>query len=356
MRGSAAILGVLLGASLLANAMLAVRLSKAPDPVAPVKPGATVKRIDSNDDPKTLRESLEVERKKVAELQAKVERLETDKKVLAQDAPAAAKVDKLEAFRAKLRKLVKLSKDPAAKAGTLDPDSMVEATEVVMEFLKMAATRTKDPKNYADHLKAFYEVGLEGEAPLSEAQAATLSRLLEDMGNDLAKIPATPAGERLVREIEVEGAAMSRISGLLTEQQRTLLQKGQMNALGSGNMLSTSYVPQGTAAVDQIVQQWTAAYQLDTAQQAQAKVAAQSYADAMKRSGGTFSFEKQGAAEHFDYRLRSAREQLAALQMLQASMTPAQQERLRTQAVREIMMYDPNAVPGAGAATGVDEK
>jgi hypothetical protein len=356
MSRSTSILGVLLGASLLANAMLAVRLSKAPepDPMAARKTASPEKKSGANDDPAALRESLELEKKKTQELQAKIDRLETDKKVLAQDGPGAGKVDKLDAFRTKLRKLMKLMKDPAAKAGNLDPDSMVEATEVMMEFVKMSAVRAKEPKLYADYLQAFYEVGLEGEGTaLTEAQSASLAKLFQDLGQELTKIPATPTGERMVREIEIESKAMGQVSALLTEAQRTALTKENMNALAAGNMMSTSYVSEGPTAAEQIATQWTAAYQLDATQTAAAKAAAQAYLDAMKRAGGKFAFDKQGTPEHYDYRLRSAREQLAALQMLQASMTPAQQERVRTQTMREILLFDAAAAVGGASVETV---
>jgi len=349
---STPILAVLLLASLLANAMLAVRLSRAPEPAPSTsKPAFAEKRTAEAGEAAALRESLDAERKKVEELKVKIDRLETDKKVLAQETPAPGKGDKLATFKNKLRKLFKLSKDPAAKAGNLDPDSMVEATEVVMEFVKISAMRTKDPRAYAEHLQAFYEVGLEGEGTaLTEAQSASLAKMFEDMGLDMAKVPQSPAGERLVREIELEASTMNRLNALLTDAQRAALAKDGMGMMAAGNMLSMSYVMK-TGAVAQISQQWTAAYELDAAQQAQAKVAAKSYVDAMERSGVKHSFEKQGGAEYFDYRLRSAREQLAALQLLQASMTPAQQEKLRTQALREILIMDTATLEGADVIT-----
>jgi hypothetical protein len=352
-----AFLGVLLGVSLLANIMLAVRLSRAPEPapVAVAKTAAVEKRAESETG--SLREALDAERKKVEELKTKVERLETDKKVLAQETPAAGKGEKLATFKTKLRKLIKLSKDPAAKAGVIDPETTAEATEVVMEFFKIAAMRTKDPATYAEYLGAFYEVGLEGEGTaLNEAQSASLAKLFEALGQDLAKVPQAPAGERMVREIEIEAATMGRVNALLTEAQKASLAKDNMGSVFSGNMMSTSYVMKN-GAVDQISQQWTAAYQLDAAQQAQAKVAAKAYVDAMDRSGVKPSFDKQGTTEYFDYRLRSAREQLAALQVLQASMTPAQQEKFRTQTMREILIIDGAALGGnADVITAPAEK
>jgi hypothetical protein len=76
----------------------------------------------------------------------------------------------------------------------------------------------------------------------------------------------------------------------------------------------------------------------------------------MDRSGLKPSFEKQGSAEYFDYRLRSAREQLAALQVLQASMTPAQQEKVRTQTMRELLIIDGAALGGSADANTAPEK
>jgi hypothetical protein len=349
-------LGVLLGVSVLANILLAVRLSRAPEKPEPTVAKTAVIEKRTEADATTLRDSLEAERKKVEELKAKVERLETDKKVLAQEAPAPGKGEKLATFKTKLRKLMKLSKDPAAKAGNVDPESMAEATEVVMEFFKIAALRTKDPATYAEYLGAFYEVGLEGEGTaLTEAQSASLAKLFETLGQDLAKIPQTPAGDRLVREIETEAATMGRVNTLLSDAQKTALAKDNMGAVLSGNMMSTSYLMK-SGAVDQIAQQWTAAYQLDAAQQAQAKVAAKAYVDAMDRSGVKPSFDKQGSAEYYEYRLRSAREQLAALQVLQASMTPAQQEKFRTQTMRELLIMDGAAFGQTEAVTTPAEK
>jgi len=97
---STPILAVLLLASLLANAMLAVRLSRAPEPTpATPKTAAAEKRTAEAGEAAALRESLDGERKKVEELKAKVERLETDKKVLAQETPAPGKSDKLAAYK-----------------------------------------------------------------------------------------------------------------------------------------------------------------------------------------------------------------------------------------------------------------
>jgi hypothetical protein len=179
---------------------------------------------------------------------------------------------------------------------------------------------------------------------LSSDQSTALGGIFEGLGQDLARVPATPAGDRLMKEIELEGQAMKRVFDLLSEPQRALITKDSMNALAAGNMLSTSYISKQGAA-DQIAQNWKQAYQLDDVQLPQAKAAAQAFVDAMsrieaERKDSADPFGHQGTPESYDYRLRAVREQLAALNQLQASMTPAQQERFRTQTMREFILYD----------------
>ena len=180
MRRSTPILAVLLFASVLANAMLAVRLSRRQDAESKTAHKTTVERVArAEESAESLRASLDAERKKNEELRVRIERLETDKKVLVQDSgPGTGKPDKVAAFREKLRKLMKMMKDPAAKAGAVDPDSMVELTETMMEFFKLAAMRTKEPKTYSDYLQTFYEVALEGDATaMTPAQSSALAKL-----------------------------------------------------------------------------------------------------------------------------------------------------------------------------------
>lgn len=358
MRRSTPVLGVLLGASLLANVLLASRLSRRTETENPAAgraaAAAAAERTVRAEEASSLRESLEAERRKNEELRARVERLETDKKVLAQDLPATpGKAEKLAKFREKLRKMMKLMKDPAAQAGSVDPDNLVEMTEVMMEFYRLAATRAKDPQAYADYLQAFYEVGLEGEGTtLSADQSQAISRLLHDLGDGLAKLPPTPAGDRLLKEIELEASVAEKLKAVLTEAQRSAIAKGEMTALTMGNMMSTSYI-QKQGGAEQIAMQWTATYQLDPAQQPQVKAAAQAYLDAMARleaqNKKPFSFDQAGSPESFQRRIQSAREQVAALGLLQSSLTPAQQERIRTQSMREFLLYDTAALQGEGA-------
>lgn len=352
MRSTTPILAVLLVASLFGNAVLALRLARQsePDPSAAArKTGASAEKTGKTDETAQLRASLDAERKKNEELKVRIERLETDKKVLAQDSPgagAASKQDKLAAFKEKLRRLMKVMKDPAAKAGAVDPDDMVELTETMMEFFKLAAMRTKEPKLYSEYIQAFYEIGLEGEGTsLTADQSASLSRLFQEFGENLSRVPPAPAGERLLKEIELESGVMSRVKALLTPAQSALMSKENMDALAAGNMMSMNYVS-GQGAADQIAQQWSSLYGLDAAQLPQATVAAQAYVDAMARyeaqnkGARALAMSRSGSPESYEHRIKSVREQLAALNLLSASMTPAQQEKLRTQTMRELLIMD----------------
>ena len=348
---STPILGVLLLASLLANVLLAARLSREPEKtelskVRPLEAERALRTGDVGD----LKGLLVAERDLNKRLQSRIDLLETDKKVLALETPGAGgKTDKLTAFREKLRKLKKVMSDPEHKNGNgVDPDSMVELTETMMEFMKMSALRAKEPKTYADYLGALFEVGLEGEGTtMTPEQTASLNALLQGFAEELSRVPAAPAGERLLKEIQIEGAAMGKVHDLLTEAQRAAMAKDSMEAMSSTNMLSTSYVTKQGAA-NQIAQQWSTLYQLDPAQLPQAKLAAQSYVDAIARLEAEYkgidpTFSKPGSAEAYAYREQMVRQQLAALSTLQGSLTSAQMDRLRTQTMKEIHIMDGNS-------------
>jgi hypothetical protein len=349
------VLAVLLLASLLGNVLLGVRLSRSSGPAGSASiPSRAADPAAEGGGANELRESLAAERDTNKKLRARIDLLETDKKVLAQETPGGAgKTDKLAAFREKLRKLKKAMKDPAFKNGSgVEPENMVELTETMMELMKMATLRAKDPKTYADYLQAFYEIGLEGEGTsLSGDQSSALHSLLQGYGEALSRVPAVPAGDRLLQELQLEASTMGQVKALLTDPQRSALTKDSMESLASMNMLSTSYVTKQGAA-DQIAQQWSALYQLDASQLPQAKVAAQSFVDAMARldsesKDGDPTFSKPGSPEAYAHREESVRQQLAALNLLQASMTSSQVDRLRNQTMKEIHIMD------AGAAVQV---
>ena len=157
MRRPVPILAVLLGASLLGNAVLATRMlrtSATPHVAGPV-PGP--RNVAAGE------EKFETERKLNASLRKEIERLEADKKVLAQASPADPAVEQLSQFRESLRKHLKAPPDPTAKSGTVDADSLLEASQFMAPFFKMASLKQKEPRTYADHLRTFFEVELEGE-------------------------------------------------------------------------------------------------------------------------------------------------------------------------------------------------
>src|SRR6185295_11115645 len=153
-----------------------------------------------------------------------------------------------------------------------------------------------------------------------------------------------------------EASVTEKLKAVLSPAQREAIAKGELSAMTMGNMMSTSYV-QKQGGAEQVAALWTAAYQLDPAQQPQVKAAAQSYLDALGRleTGDKKGnpFEQPGSPESYQRRLQSVREQIAALTLLQGSLTPAQQERIRTQSMREFILFD-NAAFQGGAEVQVE--
>lgn len=351
-------LAVLLLVSFLGNVLLSVALTRGSGPTGSSNtPSPTPARPAHTGAVAELKESLVVERELNKKLQARIDLLETDKKVLALETPGGdGKTDKLLAFRVKLRKLKKAMTATALKDGNgPESETMVELTETMMELMKMAALRTKEPKTYADYLQAYHDIGLEGDGTsLTPDQSSALHALFQGLGEELSRVPAVPAGERLLQEILLEGATMGRVQDLLTETQRTAWGKDSMQGLASANMLSTAYVTKQGAA-NQIAQQWSSLYQLDASQLPQAKLAAHSYVEAMSRmdgenKSGDPTFSKPGSPEAYAYREQSVRQQLAALNVLQASMTPSQVDRLRNQTMKEIHIIVDNSAELQGTA------
>lgn len=342
------VLGVLLLASVIVNAVLLARLSRPEEP-APGPSKTAVRRAasDSADEP-DLRSSLELERKRTQELQARVEHLETDKKVLAADGPGS-KVDRLAELKEKLRRYRKILRggDEGAQAGQ-EPESMIEASEAMIEVMKIAAMRAKNPARYAETMAALVEVSLEGEGTgLSAADLATVSKLYQDLAEGIGRLPTTPAGDRLLKEIEMESAAMSKLRGMLSKTQVNLLDSSPFAGTASASSYNTEYIDK-KSGVDGIVSSWMGTYGLEDAQMASAKAAAQSFLDAMARleaekGRDPAAFSQSWPAEGYASRLRSLQQQLAALKTLESAMTSDQRALLASRRPKEFVLYSETA-------------
>lgn len=80
-----------------------------------------------------------------------------------------------------------------------------------------------------------------------------------------SRIPQTPAGDRLLKEIDLEAATMARVESLLREPQRSSLASHNMDLFAWSNTRSLSDVS-SQGATDQIAEQWSGLYQLDPTQ------------------------------------------------------------------------------------------
>jgi hypothetical protein len=211
----------------------------------------------------------------------------------------------------------------------------------------MASLKRKEPLAYADQVRAFFEIELEGEATaLTAAQSSSLGKMLQEMGQAIARIPSVPAGPWLLKELELEGETMTRVRDLLTEAQRTRLTRGDLNGLVDSELLASMSILPMKDGADEVVRVWEGQYKLGAAQLPQARAVAQDYVDALLRLEAwvskAFSFEtpENGGWLQYDARVASLRAQIASLDLLLASMTPAQQDLVSIRQMHEFTLDD----------------
>ncbi|HEX7899903.1 MAG TPA: hypothetical protein VF950_19195 [Planctomycetota bacterium] len=353
MNRSTAVLGAALAVSLLLNVVMfsRARLGSA-TPGAPASrsggpaAGGVEGRPTSSAAP--LAEELERERKLSKELRDTIKRLEADREVLAlsatSNAPAAAAKSPTAGLREKLRKMKKLFK--AAETGVQpDQEAVLEMSGEIMEVMKLGLTRGKDPKAYAEFVQACAEVALEDEAALTPAQNSEVARVTQEMADALGRITAANPIDRLIRELEVESDAVSRLQGILTSQQKEVMKKGGMDDMPTMSTgMTTTYLQKNNAA-DTIVKTWTQSYQLQDAQLPAARAAADAFLRDLGGIDAGLKPANQGADANwgqmtYENRVASLRAQMTALKSLEGAMTSAQLERLGTQSPREFRLMD----------------
>ncbi len=264
--------------------------------------------------------------------------------------------EQLQDLRARLRHLVQTEPANPGPASGLesfrqqircamgDPGEVRHVRELRDGFSKMDGLKTEAPTVYADYLEAYFETALEsGGAALNAAQASVLRPLCRDLGQALAELPPGPSGERLLRQIELEAGAMAGIQDLLTPGQRDVLKRG---AMGPWVEFRLSRPVSQKDAVAEIARSWEEDFGLDPSQRADATASVTDYVDALlrlqRRSRAPILLDEGGSIESYEHRLFSLRKQIAAVSRLVASMTPAQQERVRTVAWTEFVLYDPS--------------
>jgi hypothetical protein len=339
MNKAALTLGVLLGASLLLNAVLLLRTpaSGAGEPVT-----GSARPVLTAPETALARGDLEAERARATSLEARVKHLEAEKAELLKSPVAAPAPDRLAAFREKIRKLVRMMKDPKA-AQALDAEAQLEMSEAYMELFRMQAMRSKDPGPWVDALRAVYEIALEeGKTPLTAPQGAEIDRVLATLGGTMKELAGAPAAERLVKELEAERDAMGKINAALRPEQREGMQEGLANLTGGGGM-GMQWIERKQAETF-IVDHWSRSYGLDDVQKPALQSAAASYVAALDRLAAECKGREAeifgGGAGTFDYRIKSARAQVEAIRLFQGSLTSEQQEKLRTRTLQELWVFD----------------
>jgi hypothetical protein len=153
------------------------------------------------------------------------------------------------------------------------------------------------------------------------------------------------SGERLIRELEVEAGALSRMEALLTPEQKEVMKKGGMDDMPSMTSgMTTTYLTKA-GAVDTIVKQWTQTYKLEDAQLPAARAAATSFLSTLEGidkglTPGAQNAENNWGQMSYETRIGALRAQMSALKTLEGAMTAEQFERLRTQTTREFRLMD----------------
>src|SRR5205814_10170989 len=107
-------------------------------------------------------------------------------------------------------------------------------------------------------------------------------KIIGEMTAALAQLSPTPAGERKIKEVELDASTFSRIDALLTETQRATFHATPM----SQTMMLSGFIPNEFPKKDAqafIALGWKHAYDLDDSQLPQAMAVAQLFISAVNR-------------------------------------------------------------------------
>ena len=321
MRGPLVAGGVLLGASLLLNAALLIRISRC-------APGREPGR--GPQEPATLTQQLAGERGKNATLAARIRELESGYAGVRSEAtPPRAADHRGSGFREKVRRYLLLS----TSADDESPEQELALSEASVEFKRASVRRAQDKATFAECLAELFEAILQDKGmALSPEKAKELGEALDDFRESLVRTSSDSVLERTVFDLQSEAAVMQRVREHLSEDQGNRLRE----ILGAVGVLSgsTQYYA-GKEQIDgTIVDRWTSLYRLDEAQRPAATSAVRTLADTIRllkaKSNDQEDVDLYGSAAYYTYRIRTQEAQLAALKLLENVMTPGQVERMRS--------------------------
>lgn len=322
-------LGILLALSLGVNVALLGRRS--PPPAAP--PPASSARAAAL--PSTSDAPLQEERRKVELLETRVRELEAEKRILAESGPAP---DRLALLRQKLRRAAKLfdGSDPHAWN---DPANQMDYQDAALDVQRIALERLRDPKSYQDLLRLIYDMALES-PPLPEAQRALVGKIFDELATAAAGLKADSAGERLVKELELESAALERLRQTLGPERAQKLQGSPLLNFAGGLNANAQWI-QGKNADDQLLSGWAQIYGLDAAQKESARPLARRLVEELGRLSARdtgHAYLQGGSPESYAFRRDTLRAQLDVLRQLESGWSSEQRERFRTKVPRYFMV------------------
>ena len=281
--------------------------------------------------------------KDMAELERKVRQLELEKTILAQE-PEIYKENKVSALRKNLRTVHAYLKKQNGSSPS-NPDVVLAINRTATDIAHLFSTRLADVDNYAQCLKAFYETVLEMDGvSLSGSQSIELSRIVDEMAAALKTVPLVPAGERQIKEVEIDLLTLSKIESLMAEDQLTAIRTAPLFQ----SMTAGSFHPTGLLRKDAglyIALAWKDMYRLSDAQFTSAVTAAQQFLDSIQRYEASSGMSARIVQEMhgtplFKYRIQFMQSQMEALRTLESSMTTEQTDRLRKDGIKEFFISD----------------
>jgi hypothetical protein len=336
MKRSVVALGTLLALSAALNGLLLAQ-RRPPSSPPPFRPSSAVSPAVSSP-----REAFDIERRRVESLESRIRELEAEKAILAELGPAA--VDRLGGLRERLRSYLKLCEQPESFN---DPAGQLEYSETAVEIQRITLNRSRNSKAYVDLLRMVYEMALET-PPLPDAARALVGKVFDDLGTAIAGMKADSAGERLVKELELEGAAMERLRQAVGAERALQLTGSPLVAL-TGGFTTMSYV-QANNGDEEVLGAWASTYGLDPAQREAARPAARAFTAELERLAKTTGedpnhlFLQPGTPEYYRQRQASLQAQLSALARVEGTWTREQRERFRTREPRNFHLMTASAV------------
>ncbi len=364
MRKPAPILAVLLGVSLLVNALTLSRLVRGrPDAPAEGRQAASGPKAAEAPEMKSLRDAVAAEKGRAEALQRRVEELEARGAHLP-PAPApgtpAAVAKSPAVLREKLRKFIKMSLSRRGDEGeqTLDPETARDIMDALSEYYPVILGPSSDPGRYAAFMEAVHEVTMdELGVPLSEEQRRRLSDLFAGARDALAALAGLPSAEQMLGELKAQRALHEGWLGILQPDQQRKLDENPGMIFSNGD--NVRWISRDQAA-KKVAGDWTLTFQLTEAQRPAAEAAARSFAEALQRLNDEYRArhgkepnpsgrgEHAGAAEAgfgYEYRMNALRAQFDALRILEGALTPEQRSRMGARRPWEYRLHQPAVVP-----------